>query len=100
MRRKEARKKRRRKGAGVSDIDCREPGLGGSFQLRQRSEHKHAVERMVIMRLSLKEWPWSAGLRRGGLLALNTGNYYKALPIVPRLNNDYYHFQTLELYLR
>lgn len=43
---KERRKKRRRKGAGVSDIDCREPGLGSSFQLRQRSEHKHAVERM------------------------------------------------------
>lgn len=47
---KERRKKRRRKGgkkdgAGVSGIDCREPGLGSSFQLRQRSEHKHAVER-------------------------------------------------------
>lgn len=32
-------------GAGVSDIDHREPGLGSSFQRRQHSEHKHVVKR-------------------------------------------------------
>lgn len=75
--RREGGKGRRRKGgkkdgAGVSDIDQREPGLGSSFRLRQLSEHKHIVERglgrMSDYETLIKGVALVSGLRRGRAL--------------------------------